>query len=256
MPGFGVFESKQPRKNSTPTEQDKLAAILLYNTCKKHRLCKSITDISKWANEFKLLRQQLDVSPIRLSKVLRWWTEHTLDRFTPRIYSAKSFRDKFIQIEAVMDRYEPKIKNVPIGPETIEILGRFGSLKWPAKETKKQEQLFVQLSFNAYKELHRKIYLLGETLENKKQKHNPDIDSQLLHYLYWHVLTPPDAFCHHWLINVHKIAWSWDKWDGHLLRFVFHPEQKAFVKWIQRRISDYNATSHWQTILIMLKDVE
>jgi len=62
------------------------------------------TKLNSWANEMRLLNEQEGVSKHRMTAALKWYRDHVGGQYVPVIESGKSFRDKFVKIEAAMQR--------------------------------------------------------------------------------------------------------------------------------------------------------
>ncbi len=145
---MGFFEDN--KNNNTPIEPiDLLRAKQLYETFTKARLLSGPARIKTWANEFRLLRNQIEEE--RITNSLIWFCEHPKDEYTPKISSAAGFRNKFIQIEAAMYRAVPaKAATQPCAAAVK--LSTTLALRWPtpnkskthfSTKTKAQELLFI-----------------------------------------------------------------------------------------------------------------
>ena len=62
------------------------------------------TKLNSWANEMRLLNEQEGVSKHRMTAALKWYRDHVGGQYVPVVESGKSFRDKFVKIEAAMQR--------------------------------------------------------------------------------------------------------------------------------------------------------
>jgi len=61
-------------------------------------------NLANWITTFKKLRIDDGIKKSRIKKVLIWYIKHFGEDYVPEAYSAKSFRDKFLQIESSKDR--------------------------------------------------------------------------------------------------------------------------------------------------------
>jgi hypothetical protein len=82
----------------------KCSAILL-KTIKTTRQYNRRIDRKSWIRQFTELRLDDNVDKSRIKKVLLWYVQNIgKDQYIPAAYSAKAFRDKFLQIEDAMNR--------------------------------------------------------------------------------------------------------------------------------------------------------
>ncbi len=83
---------------------DEKYASILVEAMKKARKTSRNTKISKWIRQFAKLRTLDGLEKERIKKVLLWYIDHFQDRYVPQVFSPRSFRSKFFQIEAAMER--------------------------------------------------------------------------------------------------------------------------------------------------------
>jgi len=63
--------------------------------------------LSSWWHDFTLLLDSIDGDKKRLKSVLLGYTDKEVREFKPQAWSARSFRKKFLQIEAWVNKYNP-----------------------------------------------------------------------------------------------------------------------------------------------------
>lgn len=63
----------------------------------------------QWALQFKKLHVQENVKKSEIKKVLKWYSLHISEKYVPDIRSAKTFRIKFDDVRAAMDRHQKKV---------------------------------------------------------------------------------------------------------------------------------------------------
>ena len=120
-PGFFNGESKV---SDTDTKSAKQLLTLL----RQHNRTKRAAKVSVWADQIRLLRSDLGDNPAQLEEVLGWYCEHITDRYTPKVSSAASFRDKFASIRDAMERasgntkYNDTPQPVESSPEGLKVL--------------------------------------------------------------------------------------------------------------------------------------
>ncbi|MFW6272206.1 MAG: hypothetical protein ACOC2U_00285 [bacterium] len=72
--------------------------------------------INGWANSIRLLVEQDGVEKIRIAKALKWYRKHHSDDYVPVIESGKTLREKFLRLEAAIERdNSPKKSNSKSG---------------------------------------------------------------------------------------------------------------------------------------------
>lgn len=69
------------------------------------------TKINGWAKSIKMLHTVDGVQPDRISAALDWYENHYGDDYVPVIESGKSLRDKFLKLEAAIERGKKTFKS-------------------------------------------------------------------------------------------------------------------------------------------------
>ena len=64
--------------------------------------------IERWTKEIRLLRTSQSIEKIRIKNVIEWLRHHLNDEYTPKIYKADDFREKFKRIEDAMSMSNKK----------------------------------------------------------------------------------------------------------------------------------------------------
>jgi len=82
----------------------------LENVIRKKRKVFRKIDRNKWALQFKKFRTSSKIKKTRIKKVILWYVNHFGEEFVPKAYSAKTFCDKFLQIEDAMFRIKKDIE--------------------------------------------------------------------------------------------------------------------------------------------------
>ncbi len=84
----------------------------------KRRIYRTV-DQRKWAQHFLTFRIGYGLKKSRITKVLNWYIAHFGDKFVPVAYSAKTFCDKFFQIEDARNRYNKDVDEGRIAPKVV-----------------------------------------------------------------------------------------------------------------------------------------
>lgn len=156
-------ETTSPR--TTPTKKDRhYAQRLVTIICSANRIKRSYS-VASWANEFRILRGKLDYNT-RIDAVLDWLEkdDNYTSQFTPRIYCARSFRDKFIALENAVVRSKsrkPEPKPVEISDIARGVVKELGCYKWPG-DVRGQLEVAVQ----------RTLDFVGGVLDELNHRHD------------------------------------------------------------------------------------
>lgn len=104
MEKFNEFKGK-----SQVNENDRRWSLILVKAIQRKRLTKAKIQLKNWTPHFRKLRRVDEVEAARIEAVLKWFVNHLRDKYTPRAYSAKSFRQKFLEIEDAMERDQKQL---------------------------------------------------------------------------------------------------------------------------------------------------
>ena len=100
-----LVENKE-RKKQPSHEFERQCCQTLYTAAKRVRKVTGTVSEVKWVPHFVKLQTEDKIDFERIKLVLDWYVIHITDRYTPKAYSAKGFRQKFLQIEAAMEQDE------------------------------------------------------------------------------------------------------------------------------------------------------
>ena len=186
-----------------------------------------------WADEFRKLRKT--VSPEQIDQVLGWLEIHIAEKYTPKVFSAQSFRKKFPQLIEAMGREETGWPpDLPISDDARKIAVRLGGLYWPKGE-KPDELKLIQASLDGHK-------AWMNLCRQAKVKH-PD-QAGLIDCLLAFGGDSND-FVEHWVASVHRIAWTNEQWAGKLVRHAATMKHPRFQKIVAGWICEYKGEGDW-----------
>jgi len=117
-----LIPSKKPSNKSF----SKSCAQRLEKTIREKRKIFRKVDQKKWAQHFCKLRMEYHLKKSRVTSVLKWYIAHFGEEFVPVAYSAKTFCDKFFQIEDARNRYN---KDVDEGRTAPKVVGKRTRMK-------------------------------------------------------------------------------------------------------------------------------
>lgn len=231
------FFSEQVDCGFTPCQMwaDRLAALML----KARRASK--TSPKRWAAEFCRLRKKRDDDLIE--SVLAWLELHAADEWTPKVFSARSFRAKFDRLLEAMRRAGDDLEGIEITEDARKVARNLGGLIWP-KDEKRDELKAIQASLNNYRDWLNQ-------LRAAKVRH-PDqaglIDCLLA------LGGDPLGFVETWFAKLHRVAWEVEGWAGKLGRHVVKTDSPKFCKIVNEWLQEYlGQGEHWDRLERLLK---
>jgi hypothetical protein len=121
--------------------RDDTAAVKLRDTLKKAGRLEGRKEpnLKQWAKQIRDMRARLE-GPDRIEEALDWYAAHCQDQYTPKIYCADNFTDRYAAILEQIDR--PKFSKggddskaghgtVPTTKDGEWIVGHFSEANWP-----------------------------------------------------------------------------------------------------------------------------
>jgi hypothetical protein len=236
-----VNEMLIPNTNITTTpikDFDKHTAKRLRNTLLTIRRASGPFSVNKWAKQIQLLRTIDDQDEQTISEVVTWFNDHANDQYTPRVYSAETFRKKFCQLQDAMTRERPAAPvGVFIEPETKEWARKWGKI-WPKNTNKDDELITIQVTRNNYTafdhELWHAILYYRAVAEELKRingfQNSKDTLPVLMLERLRHDMESVETFTRKWIDNLHRLAHNWDAWTGKLANCGFKRDSLFFIK--------------------------
>ena len=179
---------------------------------------------------------------------MKWFLEHIKDQYTPKVYSAKSFRMKFPQLNDCMKRslQQAEVEDVKVSKEVLKLQEEMG-LIWPMGKVEKElEAMTIQISLDRIVQFKTKLQLRIKSLSGR-------IDLTKVggsDWLLWRTLQTivehigsPILFTEGWIKWIHGVAWKWEKWKGHLDKWAFTPQSTHFKQLLELWIRDYSGNA-------------
>lgn len=254
MPFMKEFE-----KETVEDIHHQRAARLIGGLRKSMRLT-GPANASKWAVHFKRLHKDLEGDDARIDAVLMWFLNNIKNKYTPRVWSASSFRTKFIPIEDAMTRAngnQPSI-DIEITPIAVSIANRLRMKSWP-KGSAEELPVAVQLSLTSYDVFLFRLRQFGEKLPGLDiPKHERDRLARFVSYLMNGGLPGATHYIEQWMSDVNEQIASWDAWSGDLIKLAFRTDSKTFKRYGRALTSNYcGETKPWDRIMeLMYADPE
>jgi len=205
------------------TFEDCLGQKLYTYIRKENRITNTKQDY--WIKEIRHLLNK-GIPKERIRQVIDWLlTEHD-DTYTPKLYKAVDFRQKFLRLEDAMNR-----QKIDVQPETEEfvepfvedVLVRLKDLTWP-QDCKNKLAIAIQKSysnFQLYLEKHQKLLKKKETFTNVKS---------FAIYFERSISFKPIDFLESWFKQVHTRIRNWKNWNGNFDYFIFTYEHEMFAQ--------------------------
>lgn len=220
---YPTLTTPVPQGNDLPllTEHMNMAVSLRDGLVAKMVTLKKVS-MKNWARVFARLCQRYD--PVRVKKVLDWYTPRIRSPYTPLAFSARGFDEKFERIEQAMLRGLKKTEEVTISPAAARIAKYLTNmLIWP-KGSESQVPAVVQKSLDAAEDLKRRL-LAREDRGGRGQA------KTAAHVAGWTARTQllyPSDFVQTWMQQLHYRLCNWQEWSGKLMPFAFRPDDDRF----------------------------
>ena len=222
---------------------DKACAIQLKATTKrsKSKLPKT------WPDHFRLLRTKDKKTKEQIEDVLDWYCENYQNKWTPKCYTPKIFREKFDRVLAALERVEPKARSLEVTEDAKRIIERLRSKQWP-KGSEKQLPFCVQTSLDRYEWFRNEVIQKTSELDPSEEVNSQDRmrltrHKNLLTHLIG-VLPAPSHFVETWFEEIWNQIHSWDAWNGNLERMSFQVDSKKFEGYMAGLVVSYGRNSN------------
>lgn len=177
----------------------------LVQLLQRHRLLTTRPSMDRWASEFTALLKLYDEGTVR--SVLAWLGTAARAPYTPRVFSASTFKAKFPALLDAAVRAGAAVRGSAITPEAYAVLEAAGRPGWPGTEAADEAQ-FVQDSLDTYRRFRAEVLEAGTSGR---------ISMGLAEYLVA-VAPQPAEFVRQWVEEIHRTAWEWSGWNGDLLQ--------------------------------------
>lgn len=124
---------------------------------------------SSWADQFRILRSELQGDTAKIKKVMDWYTRNIGKMYVPVAYSAETFRTKFDQIEAAMMRNSLP-PTVEVGSMTPDVKDAYERIRMTLPWEKGTENLAgpVQQTFLNHQAYRRRWVHLRDLIKSGK----------------------------------------------------------------------------------------
>jgi hypothetical protein len=197
-------------------------------------------NLSTWAKHFRRLRRHVPCDQVE--RVLDWYEGAIGGEYVPQAYNAKSFREKYPALLSAMRRAKGHATDVEaqaVSPDGQGVCDRL-RLAWPNGEAEQAPALATQThsAYKAFRTFLREHALDSDGMRGLPLAERKDSRWRFLAGILCERLPSADSYTEGWLKAMHKMATTWDKWNGNLLRQQWHPEHKRFLKYIAYHIDD------------------
>jgi hypothetical protein len=226
-----AFDPPSAVANSEVTDLDRAHAKTLHDAAKRVGRLQPRCKPSTWAGHFAKLRR--DYSDDRVSAAVLWYSENVGKEYVPEAFCGSSFREKFLKVEAAMNRDRPKpvlvLNACPTSDDAKEIARKY---------------LRDCEAFDAFRaELPT---LIDRTMTNwrtflAKLEVSPDqsVSAKAVGFLAGEFGKNPAHFARKWWEDMAEQVSNWDGWSGNASGLVFKPSHKRFVKACQDVFQGY-----------------
>lgn len=215
-------------------------AILLSKAIARKKGLHKKWNLNNWESHFKKLRSIDKIKRSRIIVVLKWYVLNIGKKYVPEVYSASSFRSKFLRVESAMERTGDKelekgfmeINISKNGQEMIEVekvCHELNILYWP-KGSQSSVKKTVCVSMNnyiAFLKSHRTLLFLLKKNKTDLCKFEKESLFRFVSYLDGK-LTNSSQFIAKWMKDVNRDIVNWETWSGDLSQMVFSQNSKKF----------------------------
>lgn len=237
---FKELVTKKEHKTN-PSQADRDCASLLLRVLTKNKLRVGILSVSKYANEIRLIRQHSNISSEQITEVVKWYDKNAKDKYTPRVWNGKSFRDKFIQIRHAMERQRQS------GPISMDEEGKaiyrvLNNVVWKntSSESLQRAVACSVLNLRTMKKLldERKVALGAGSdtpilVVGKSSVLEIDV-SKLIRDIRTNVLAETSQTVTNHFQRLWRSVHNWADWSGKLESHVISMDNKEIAKAIER----------------------
>ena len=246
MPFF-QSTTKPTKANSIPTQEDITNAGLLAIHLKAQKQLPTRPDLKQWAKEFRLLRQHTNAQ--RVAAALAWWQNNSRGTYTPKIFSAKTFRQKFGQLEAAMDRNQPTRKPTGQFNALAVKIKADNQFYWPEHLDPNDEVAVLEVSLE-----NCQAYLYALRDHERAQLGDKKTITQKLAGWVWGQSPPILDFVDGWWVGAHRWACSpAGQRCTSLAKLAFHPNHSYHQQRGRQMAAEYCGRAEvWDELLVAL----
>jgi DNA-binding MarR family transcriptional regulator len=200
-----------------------------------------------WPNQFRLIREQDQIEKDEIQKVLNWYAENWKDKWTPKCYTAKAFREKFQRIKDAIERKEPNQKlEIQISSEAESITNRLLSKNWKANQNDNLSGC-VQMSLKRYEGFRQQLnqalsHVNSQSVSERSEKLKNNRFKALLNHVI-QSLPQTNHFVEQWFESVWNRLNNWDGWNGRLESFIFKVDSQQFQNQLAQIFEQYGRSS-------------
>ena len=241
------FHSNKPIELPSHSKKKPSASVSQFDLACAKRLREGIKEqgfkwsSSKWAEEFRLLRQQ--ATEEQITATLEWWfaNNETKAGLMPAIKSAAGFRRHFQWLTDLATKHAP-LAEVTISLAAHDLVATLRRERWPMGSDK-QLATVIQLSLDAHSAILKRTYQLWQDRKAqdaaKPKPKKADRHLLFLEELWRAFFQRSENFVEAWMKMIHKSVANWDAWNGDLRSHVFHFDHQKFQRMGQRFTSNY-----------------
>jgi len=200
-----------------------------------------------WPDQFRLIREQDQIEKDEIQKVLNWYLKNWKDKWTPKCYTAKAFREKFQRIKDAIERKEPNQKiEIEISPEAESITNRLLSKNWKANQNDNLSGC-VQMSLERYEGFRQQLnqalsHVNSQSVTERSEKLKNNRFKALLNHVI-QSLPQTNHFVEQWFESVWNRLNNWDGWNGRLESFIFKVDSQQFQNQLAQIFEQYGRSS-------------
>lgn len=196
-----------------------------------------------WPDHIRLMRESDQIKEDKIQNVLEWYSKNHQDKWTPKCYTAKSFRDKFHRLlDAIARTDGDKNLDIEVSQEAQKITDRLLNKNWP-NDCDDNLSACVQISLDAYNLFRSNIHKVLDQVANTElpdrlnRMKNERFGNLLNHVIQ--SLPQSNHFVEQWFESVWTRIINWTGWNGKLHSFNFRIDSPDFLKQLGKIFAEY-----------------
>lgn len=183
---------------------------------------------SSWADE---LARIVGTDETELRSLIEWYGRHGRTPYTPHIYSARSFREKFQALKEAKKRQDAKTnEDVQVSPDAIDIsadLLRENIVSLDKLVLQRHVQMTIDNAAKFREWLKNRLPTMSNNLRNFVEDYSRELP------------TPRSSWVHRWWHERLKGVENWKEWGGSLKQLVWTFDSKHNHRLLHKLSTDY-----------------
>jgi hypothetical protein len=196
-----------------------------------------------WAREFSRLRRE--VGTPRLERALNWYQSHITDQYTPVVWCARKFRERFADVEAAVSRWDrDNPPPVEVSEDARWVLKKLSRCPFP-KGADAQLPAAVQHSLDTVQAVRRK----AKVVRDKYAECYGDRRAALAKAARAVHMSLDRGFVLYWFEEVRARVDDWEQWSGKLDQYTLRGGGKHLDKLMREVLAGVGKEHAWDELV-------